>query len=152
MPESHQIIDLGRSVARNATMIDTHEKHFDRLDASMEKLTEVSITLKEIVKHQDYAIRGQKMAHDTIVDQAEKRRDAYEHAFSEIKAEIHSVQDGLETKIDSLTDLVNEKLRDNKSFWDKWKWMIVGASFIVFLMIDHFPFIQAVAGYASSHS
>lgn len=150
--EAHQFIDIGQRLSANETKTDVHEKHFDRLDASMEKLTEVSITLKEIVKHQDHALRNVKMGQQTVMESFEQRRIATDARFDQVRDNIVDLEFRIKEEIEKSSVALGVKIDEIKTaqekasgFFDRWKWVIIGGGGVLFFLVDKLPIVETLA-------
>lgn len=162
MPETAQIIDLGQRVSVTETKVDSHEKHLDRVDASLEKLTEVSISLKEIVKHQDHNLRSTKAALANVDAQFARRdieiNSMLEHVRGEVDLKIAKIEKELideVTKVSTAVSDMKNTLSQSTSFFEKWKWVIIGGGGVLFFIFDKLPiieiFVKMVAGNYGLH-
>lgn len=154
--ESAQLVNIGQRLSANEARTTVHEKHFDRVDASLEKLTEVSISLKEIVRHQDHAIRSNKMELSGLGERMDRRRSEVESQFTSMKEEIATVKEKVDEKIDDLkTELkadiaaLSTKIGDSTSFLEKYKWILMGAGFVIFFLLDKLPIVESLLKLAS---
>lgn len=132
---------------------DQHDKYFDRIDASVEKLTEVSISLKEIVKSQEAKHAATADTHRELYRMIDERRRWSEEAQSRVYDKIETVKSGLNSDIEAVakefTDSLStiaEKVRTNDAFLEKYKWLIIGAGGILFFLLDKFPIIESIFG------
>jgi archaellum component FlaC len=132
MPDP-QFIDIGQRLSVTETHTSAHEKHLDRIDASLEKLTEVSISLREIVKHQDHAIKNVKLAGDAVALK-----------LIDLEKKLEEDLDGVKVELQDSIEAVKETLEQSTSFLDKWKWVVIGAGGVAFLILDHWEFFKAL--------
>lgn len=146
MTESAAISDLQTKQATVAARVDSQEKHLDRLDVSVEKLTEVSISLKEIVKNQEQKHDAAVETHKDIYRILDDRRIYNDQMFNALKTSLDTTKNefgnlindmkvDVATKIESLETTIEEK----SAVLDKYKWVIVGGGFVVMFLIDKGP-------------
>ena len=145
----------GRQIA-SETKIINHEKHFDRLDATVEKLVEVSIQLKEIVKNQENEILGVKNAHQNLSEQVERRREIYSEMFDNLRGELRTQETKFKTELTNLETTIGQKIQDlgskittNVGWFEKWKFTILGAGLVILFILDKLPIIENIFKVAS---
>jgi hypothetical protein len=145
----------GRQIA-SETKITNHEKHFDRLDATVEKLVEVSIQLKEIVKNQENEILGVKNAHQNLSEQVERRREIYSEMFDNLRGELRTQETKFKTELTNLETTIGQKIQDlgskittNVGWFEKWKFTIFGAGLVILFILDKLPIIENLFKVAS---
>lgn len=129
-----------------------HDKQFERVDATLEKLTEVSISLKEIVRNHEDKHAAQVIENKELKDKLEERRRFSETEREKIYTHISEKFSLFETKIQQLvedfetaTDEIKAKIGNNSAFLDKWKWIIIGGGGVIFLLIDKLPIVENLA-------
>ncbi|AGS80942.1 hypothetical protein [Caulobacter phage Cr30] len=128
------------------------EKHLDRIDVSIEKLTEVSASLKEIVRNHEEKHIAQVQENKDLKSQIEERRKFSEAEREKIYSHISDVQSNLQNSINELSndfsvgfDSLKEKIGNNTAVFDKYKWLIIGGGGVVFLLIDKLPIVETLA-------
>lgn len=160
MPDSFSEVKTLQAVQGN--QISQHEKHLDRLDASMEKLTEVSISLKEIVKNHDSQLIADSHERKNLRMSIEATKRESDMTVSKVRQELIELRDELKEDLngigntlrDSLTEIsedfnkttneLSTKITESKSVFDKYKWIIMGAGIVLIFLIDRGPTILAI--------
>jgi hypothetical protein len=108
-------------VAVIESKIQGYEKYFEKLDESIEKLSEVSVGIKEML-----------IRHEGKLDERVLSEENINLKLEEIKKESHSEHVALEKKIISLETKIEDIF--------KWKWTAAGAILILGLFIGQiFP-------------
>ena len=96
--------------------LETHEKYFTKLDDSIERLSEVSLSIKEML-----------IKHEGKLEERAIEEDALYEKIEELKQESHREHDELTNRIDS----IEKKVED----LTKWRYLVAGGLVIVGLFI-----------------
>ncbi len=96
--------------------LETHEKYFTKLDESIEKLSEVSLSIKEML-----------IKHEGKLEERALEEDALYEKIEELKQESHREHNELTDRIDS----IEKKVED----LTKWRYLVAGGLVIVGLFI-----------------
>lgn len=96
--------------------LETHEKYFTKLDESIEKLSEVSLSIKEML-----------IKHEGKLEERALEEDALYEKIEELKQESHKEHDELTDRINS----IEKKVED----LTKWRYLVAGGLVIVGLFI-----------------
>ena len=96
--------------------LETHEKYFTKLDESIEKLSEVSLSIKEML-----------IKHEGKLEERAIEEDALYEKIEELKQESHREHNELTERIDS----IEKKVED----LTKWRYLVAGGLVIVGLFI-----------------
>jgi hypothetical protein len=108
-------------VAVIESKIQGYEKYFEKLDESIEKLSEVSVGIKEML-----------IRHEGKLDERVLSEENINLKLEEIKKESHEEHKALENKILDIEKKIEDIFR--------WKWTAAGAILIVGLLIGQvFP-------------
>ena len=147
MPEAH----VEARLAVHDTKIDAQDKHTDRLDASMEKLTEVSISLKEIVKNHETQLATRAQETRDINTILEERRQHVDSALGQVKAEITATKNDfdngmreLKTSFDTALKVVTDQMTTSNGIFQKYKYLMLGGGAIIFFLIDKLNVIENI--------
>lgn len=96
--------------------LETHEKYFTKLDESIEKLSEVSLSIKEML-----------IKHESKLEERALEEDALYEKIEELKQESHREHNELAERINSIEKKVEELT--------KWRYLVAGGLVIVGLFI-----------------
>lgn len=96
--------------------LETHEKYFTKLDESIEKLSEVSLSIKEML-----------IKHEGKLEERALEEDALYEKIEELKQESHKEHNELTDRINS----IEKKVED----LTKWRYLVAGGLVIVGLFI-----------------
>ena len=115
-----------------------------RLEATIEKLTEITISLKSMLVQQQTKLERAEQVDEDIFITLESRRKEWDNELKELHSRIttnsrelreHQVQS--ENKmLDELRAMRNQ-LSERVGVLEKWRWIIIGGSIIVGLMMSN---------------
>ena len=103
--------------------LDTHEKYFTKLDESIEKLSEVSLSIKEMLIKHESKLEERALEEDALYEKIEELKEESHREHEELTGRINSI----EKKVEDLT---------------KWRYLVAGGLVIVGLFIG-----QVVPGF-----
>ena len=103
--------------------LDTHEKYFTKLDESIEKLSEVSLSIKEMLIKHEGKLEERALEEDALYEKIEELKEESHREHEELTGRINSI----EKKVEDLT---------------KWRYLVAGGLVIVGLFIG-----QVVPGF-----
>ena len=122
----------------------TGELIHQRLEVAVDKLTEITISLKGMLIQQEQKLTRAEQTDDDIFITLESRRKEWDNDLKELHSRIttnsrelreHQVQS--ENKmLDELRAMRNQ-LSERVGVLEKWRWIIIGGSIIVGLMISN---------------
>ena len=96
--------------------LETHERYFTKLDESIEKLSDVSLSIKEML-----------IKHEGKLEERALEEDALYEKIEELKQDSHREHNELTERIDS----IEKKVED----LTKWRYLVAGGLVIVGLFI-----------------
>ena len=106
--------------------LDTHEKYFTKLDESIEKLSEVSLSIKEMLIKHEGKLEERALEEDALYEKIEELREESHREHEELTRRLND----LERKVEDLT---------------KWRYLVAGGLVIVGLFIGQIvPSFQQV--------
>ena len=128
----------------------------DRLDTTIDKLTEVSTSLSQLMAVHETKLSAQELIMKQTTDLVEKRRVETEDKIQQLHSRISSGERELGVKIeDQYDDIMTEikemrqesqtqhtALSDRISAMEKWHWLIVGGSIIVGVLLSQVDLAQ----------
>jgi len=108
--------------------LETHEKYFIKIDESIAKLSEVSLSIKEML-----------IKHEGKLEERVLEEEALYEKLDEMKAQSHEEHQELNTRTDKIEAKVEELT--------KWRYLVAGGLIIVGLFIGQIvpPFNASVA-------
>lgn len=96
--------------------LETHEKYFIKIDESIEKLSEVSLSIKEMLIKHEGKLEERVLEEEALYDKLEEMKQQSHEEHQELNARI----DKVELKVEELT---------------KWRYLVAGGLVIVGLFI-----------------
>ena len=96
--------------------LETHEKYFTKLDESIEKLSEVSLSIKEMLIKHEGKLEERALEEDALYEKIEELKEESHKEHEELTGRINSI----EKKVEDLT---------------KWRYLVAGGLVIVGLFI-----------------
>ena len=122
----------------------------DRLDVTIDKLTEVSTSLSHLLAVHETKLTAQEILSKNTADLVEKRRVEMEDKVQQLHARISSGERELSEKIDKQYDDIIDELKEMRkesaaqhaelnariTTMEKWMWVIVGGAIVVGVLLD----------------
>lgn len=96
--------------------LETHERYFTKLDDSIEKLSDVSLSIKEMLIKHEGKLEERALEEDALYDKIEELKQDSHREHNELTERISSI----EKKVEDLT---------------KWRYLVAGGLVIVGLFI-----------------
>ena len=122
----------------------TGELIHQRLEVAVDKLTEITISLKGMIAQQEQKLTRAEQTDDDIFITLESRRKEWDNALKELHSRITTNSRELrEHQIQSENKMLNElramrtQLSERVGVLEKWRWIIIGGSIIIGLMISN---------------
>lgn len=137
----------------------------DRLDVTIDKLTNVANDVSKLLAVQDNRIGAAEKALLLIQESAEKRRESNDNNFKDLAEHLEAVKAGLEKNRSHFTEKLNTLDVFNKSIEDritkvetrltnleKWRWLIAGAAGVFAFLVGNAEHLASImAGLAGMH-
>jgi dynactin complex subunit len=122
----------------------TGELIHQRLEVAVDKLTEITISLKGMIAQQEQKLTRAEQTDDDIFITLESRRKEWDNDLKELHSRITTNSRELrEHQIQSENKMLNElramrtQLSERVGVLEKWRWIIIGGSIIVGLMMSN---------------
>lgn len=142
---------LQRDMATVGTLV-------DRLDITIEKLTEVSTTVSQLLAVQGNRLEVQEKVQEKLQDMVEKRRLETEQSVKDIYSKMGQVETDLQEDMDKNHDKVITKIEELQKAGaeqhkevnerigrlEKWMWTLIGGSAIVAFLFNNFESIATL--------
>lgn len=127
----------------------------DRLDVTIEKLTEVSTTVSQLLAVQGNRLEFQEKVQEKLQDLVEKRRQETDDSIKDVYNRIEKVEKDLQEdmsdveekickKIDDMQKVsasqheqINQSLNDRMTRLEKWMWTAVGGGIVLMWVLNH---------------
>ena len=122
----------------------TSELIHSRLEIAVDKLTEITISLKGMIAQQESKLTRAEQTDDDIFITLESRRKEWDNDLKELHSRISTqARDLRELQHQSEGKLLNEiravrtQLDERVGVLEKWRWVIIGGSIIIGLMMSN---------------
>lgn len=143
------VSSLQRDMAQVGTLV-------DRLDITIEKLTEVSTTVSQLLAVQLNRLEVQEKTSDKIQEIIEQRRVETDKSINEVYDHIDKIETNLQTemrqnqekilkKIDELKTegyVQHKQINDRMTKIEKWIWILIGAGVVLGFLVDKINFVS----------
>jgi hypothetical protein len=115
-----------------------------RLEATIEKLTEITISLKSMLVQQQTKLERAEQVDEDIFITLESRRKEWDNELKELHSRITTNSRELrEHQVKSEQTVLNElrsmkhQLSERVGVLEKWRWLIIGGSILLGLMMSN---------------
>ena len=122
----------------------TGELIHQRLEVAIEKLSDIGISCKQMLSQQQTRLERAEQTDDDIFITLESRRKEWDNDLKELHSRITTNSRELrEHQIQSENKMLNElramrtQLSERVGVLEKWRWIIIGGSIIIGLMISN---------------
>ena len=122
----------------------TSELIHQRLEIAIDKLSEIVISCKQMLAQQEQKLTRAEQTDDDIFVTLESRRKEWDNDLKELHSRITTNSRELrESQYNSENKLLNEiravrvQLSERVGVLEKWRWLIIGGSIIVGLMMSN---------------
>ena len=122
----------------------TSELIHQRLEIAIDKLSEIVISCKQMLAQQEQKLQKAEQTDDDIFITLESRRKEWDNDLKELHSRITTNSRELrESQYNSENKLLNEiravrvQLSERVGVLEKWRWLIIGGSIIVGLMMSN---------------
>ena len=98
-----------------------------RLDTAIDKLTDVSTSIKSMLAVHEEKLQRSESIDDVIFDKLKDRQREIDNIHKELKADIELSEKRLLIELKSLKNDINARV----GMLEKYKWLILGASIVI---------------------
>jgi len=110
----------------------------NRLDTAIDKLTDVSTSIKSMLAVHEEKLQRQEQIDEVIFDKIRERGNEIDNVYRDLQKEIQSVEKRLLVEIKSLKIDIGNRV----SMLEKYKWLILGGSIVVaWVLSSNFKYI-----------
>ena len=102
-----------------------------RLDTAIEKLTDVSTSIKSMLAVHEVKIERQEKTDEIIFEKIKDRADEIDSVYRELQREISQVERRLLIEIKALRNDIGSRV----SMLEKLRWILLGAAIVVVIII-----------------
>ena len=122
----------------------TGELIHQRLEIAIDKLSEIVISCKQMLAQQEQKLTKAEQTDDDIFITLESRRKEWDNDLKELHSrittntrELRDNQYQLESKLLNEIRMVRTQLSERVGVLEKWRWLIIGGSIIIGLMMSN---------------
>jgi|TARA_R100001460_G_scaffold17606_1_gene37775 dynactin complex subunit len=122
----------------------TGELIHQRLEIAIDKLSEIVISCKQMLAQQEQKLQKAEQTDDDIFVTLESRRKEWDNDLKELHSrittntrELRDNQYQLESKLLNEIRMVRTQLSERVGVLEKWRWLIIGGSIIIGLLISN---------------
>jgi monomeric isocitrate dehydrogenase len=144
---SENVASLQKDMAQVGTLV-------ERLDVTIEKLTEVSSTVSQLLAVQGNRLEFQEKIQERLEKMVEDRRSETSRSIKEVYVRIENVERGLQEDMDDGYNKIAVKLEqlgkegsdqhkvlnDRMTRMEKWMWMLIGGGIVVGALFSNINF------------
>ena len=99
----------------------------NRLDTAIDKLTDVSASIKSMLAVHEEKIQRQEQIDDIIFTRLKERADEIDNVYRDLQREINQVEKRVLVEIKSLRNDIGSRV----GVLEKWRWLIIGGSIVL---------------------
>jgi len=99
----------------------------NRLDTAIDKLTDVSTSIKQMLAVHEEKIQRQEQIDEVIFTKIKERADEIDDVYRDLHKEISQVEKRLLIEIKSLRNDISGRV----GVLEKWRWLIIGGSIVI---------------------
>ena len=107
--------------------IENNQSINNRLDTAIDKLTDVSTSIKSMLAVHEEKIQQQEKLDEIIFNKLKDREDEIDSVYRDLQREINLVEKRLINEIKSLRNDVGPII----GVLEKWRWLIIGGAIVV---------------------
>ena len=104
----------------------------ERLDTAIEKLTDVSSSIKSMLAVHEEKITKQEKTDDIIFEKIKDRADEIDSVYRELQREISQVERRLLIEIKALRNDIGSRV----SMLEKLRWILLGAAIVIVVLVS----------------
>ena len=104
----------------------------ERLDTAIEKLTDVSSSIKSMLAVHEEKITKQEKTDDIIFEKIKDRAEEIDSVYRELQREINQVERRLLIEIKALRNDIGSRV----SMLEKLRWILLGAAIVIVVLVS----------------
>ena len=98
-----------------------------RIDTAIEKMTDVSTSIKSMLAVHEEKLAKQEQIDEVIFDKLKERQSSINQVYDDLHKYINQVERRLLLEIKTLKHDMNSRV----GMLEKWKWLIIGGSIVI---------------------
>jgi chromosome segregation ATPase len=99
----------------------------NRLDTAIDKLTDVSTSIKQMLAVHEEKIQRQEQVDEVIFNKLKERADEIDNVYRDLQREINQTEKRLLVEIKSLRNDIGGRV----GVLEKWRWLIIGGAIVI---------------------
>ena len=99
----------------------------NRLDTAIDKLTDVSTSIKQMLAVHEEKIQRQEQIDEVIFTKLKDRADEIDNVYRDLQREINQTEKRLLIEIKSLKNDIGSRV----GVLEKWRWLILGGAIVI---------------------
>ena len=112
-----------------------------RLDTAIDKLTDVSTSIKQMLAVHEEKIQRQEQIDEVIFDKLKDRQNEIDDIHKELKADIELSEKRLLCELKSMRNEISGRV----GVLEKWRWLIIGGSIVIgWVLSKNFIYIMSM--------
>ena len=112
-----------------------------RLDTAIDKLTDVSTSIKQMLAVHEETIQRQEQIDEVIFDKLKDRQNEIDDIHKELKADIELSEKRLLCELKSMRNEISGRV----GVLEKWRWLIIGGSIVIgWVLSKNFIYIMSM--------
>lgn len=115
----------------------------NRLDTAIDKLTDVSTSIKSMLAVHEEKIQQQEKLDEVIFTKLKDRENEIDNVYRDLQREINQVEKRVLVEIKSLRNDIGGRV----GVLEKWRWLIIGGSIVIgWVLSKNFLYIMQMIG------
>ena len=98
-----------------------------RLDTAIDKLTDVSTSIKSMLAVHEEKIQRQEQIDEVIFNKLKERADEIDNVYRDLQREINQTEKRVLVEIKSLRNDIGGRV----GVLEKWRWLIIGGAIVI---------------------
>ena len=103
-----------------------------RIDTAIEKMTDVSTSIKSMLAVHEEKLAKQEQIDEVIFDKLKERQSSINQVYDDLHKNINQVERRLLLEIKTLKHDMNSRV----GMLEKWKWLIIGGSIVIVFILS----------------
>lgn len=120
-------VDLKLDIATLKKELENVNSINNRLDTAIDKLTDVSTSIKSMLAVHEEKLQRQEQIDEIIFNKLKDRADEIDNVYRDLQREINQVEKRLLVEIKSLRNDIGSRV----GILEQWRWLIIGGSIVV---------------------
>ena len=120
-------VDLKLDIATLKKELENVNSINNRLDTAIDKLTDVSTSIKSMLAVHEEKLQRQEQIDEIIFNKLKERADEIDNVYRDLQREINQTEKRLLVEIKSLRNDIGSRV----GILEQWRWLIIGGSIVV---------------------